>query len=428
MSFDEKNIILSFAAISDTHITGKKDSDDSERKFRNALKILCRTSAGNGRSLDLILVAGDLIDRSWEEPEIQIKAFADILRSEDTAPIFYCLGDGHDLFWNGENKEYLAEVFYRTIGEKNIIFDNAKQSSPLGISHTSFKGYTFIALTPCNRGPIVYSEQTKQQLREILDSTDKENYVFIITHPMIYDTCYGSTLGDIWDTDDLTDILSSHPNVVIFGGHLHFPLNDERSVMQTDFTSIGCGSVRYMAIESGGYENMAGKTTMRDSYRFSQGNLCEVDKNGSLRITRIDFYNNGIIKEPWILDPPQKNRSHLAKYGKDRAENATAPYFENGFSARAEAFDDKDTRIIFTSAGDDDMVHHYNVNVRFKDICKNIKILSDFYRHPKVDDMANEIAFLLGSPSYPQDKIFIKVSAVNSWGKESEPVFAEFSV
>lgn len=423
MNFDEKNIILSFAAISDTHITGKKDADDSEKKFKNALRILRRTSSENGRPLDLILIVGDLIDRSWEEPKMQISAFADMLRSEDTAPIFYCLGDGHDLFWSDENNRDMASLFYRIIGEKNISFDNNGETL-FEISHTVFKGYTFISLMPCSRGPICYSEQTKQKLREILDSTDKERYVFIITHPMIHDTCYGSTLGDIWDTDDITDILSSHPNVVIFGGHLHFPLNDERSVMQTAFTSVGCGSVRYMAIESGGYENMTGKTTMRDSYRFSQGDLCEIDKNGAFRITRIDFYNDGIIKEPWILEPPQKDLSHLKRYGKDRANIAVAPYFEEGFFARVEN-SGEDTRITFPAAKDNDMVHHYNVNVCAKYICKDIKILSDFYRHSQVCDMAKEISFLLGRPYSSNDKICIKVTAVNSWGKESETVFAE---
>ena len=44
-------------------------------------------------------------------------------------------------------------------------------------------------------------------------------------------------------------LMNKYPQAVTFSGHLHFPINDERSIMQTNFTAIGCGSVSYMAIE-----------------------------------------------------------------------------------------------------------------------------------------------------------------------------------
>ena len=51
-------------------------------------------------------------------------------------------------------------------------------------------------------------------------------------------------------------ILEKYPQAIAFGGHLHFPLNDPRSIWQASFTSFGCGSTRYMAIENGKYEGM----------------------------------------------------------------------------------------------------------------------------------------------------------------------------
>ena len=62
--FDEKNIIFSFGAISDVHITG--GDDDSEEKFRRALKQL---KAGASHGLDAMLVVGDLIN-SREEKQL----------------------------------------------------------------------------------------------------------------------------------------------------------------------------------------------------------------------------------------------------------------------------------------------------------------------------------------------------------------------
>ena len=138
---------------------------------------------------------------------------------------------------------------------------------------------------PCGFGDSAVVESrhlfatTKTWLDETLAEITEENpdqFVFVLTHPMIEGTVYGSDLGTYWATSDITDILSKYPQVVTFGGHLHFPLNDPRSIMQTTFTSLGCGSVRYMAIENGGYEDMASATTMNDKDEFSQGCSCRL--------------------------------------------------------------------------------------------------------------------------------------------------------
>ena len=42
----------------------------------------------------------------------------------------------------------------------------------------------------------------------------------------------------------VSDVLAKYPQVVTFSGHLHFPLNDPRSIWQASFTSFGCGSTR----------------------------------------------------------------------------------------------------------------------------------------------------------------------------------------
>jgi hypothetical protein len=149
-------------------------------------------------------------------------------------------------------------------------------------------GYHIITLLPVTYTDVTYTQATKDWLDRTLAEITSENpnaYVIVLTHPMIYDTVYGSTLGreqgstlkDMWVTSDLTDILSKYNQVITFGGHLHFPLNDPRSIMQTAFTSVGCGSVSYMAIEDGGYENMASLTAMKDKFEFSQGLICQID-------------------------------------------------------------------------------------------------------------------------------------------------------
>ena len=103
MIFNDNHIVLSFAAISDIHLTGAGDADDSEKKFRTALTDLQKTAKQNGHPLDLVLIAGDLIDRSWERPLPQVAVFSEIYSSTCGTPLFYCLGDAHYHYWGGKN-------------------------------------------------------------------------------------------------------------------------------------------------------------------------------------------------------------------------------------------------------------------------------------------------------------------------------------
>ncbi|MEG2117982.1 MAG: metallophosphoesterase, partial [Clostridia bacterium] len=86
--FDEKKIVLTFAAMSDIHQNGDTNSI-AVKKFKSALKQL-----KIGYDLDLILVAGDMTDSGSEN---QIKQFKSTLQSvyTEAIPLVYSLGN-HD--------------------------------------------------------------------------------------------------------------------------------------------------------------------------------------------------------------------------------------------------------------------------------------------------------------------------------------------
>lgn len=432
MIFDEKNIVLSFAAVSDIHITGE-DTDDSEFKFRCAITQIREMAKSHGHDIDAFLAVGDLIDKSWKEPEMQMQAFKRIYSSLSDAPLFYCLGGSHDLYWGSEAEPTFIANFRKYFGEENFVFDVDKDSIAKGNRHAVIAGHHFIALEPNNRNPITYPEETKKWLSDILDSVKNDGkYVFVITHPMITDTCYGSLHGPDWATEDLTPILSRHPNVVIFGGHLHYPIPDERSIMQKDFTAVGCGAVRYMAIERGEYENMSGKSTMKDSYRVSTGHLCEVDKNGALRFIRIDFTHNAQIKEPWVLPSPKADSSHLSVYTRARGDKASAPNFGEDFAAKtsfAETEEGEKFSLSFSAARDEDLVHHYVVTLtRENGEEKEYRILADFYRHANPANMAKKVTLAPADFFTRGEKLSASIVAYNSWNKTSESKQISFIV
>ena len=392
--FDSENIVLSFAAISDTHISDR-ERDMAEGKLSRALSTLERVSREHGRRIDFCIGAGDLVDNPRGDTYLQLEKFKSIYSSHMSAPLFYCFGDRHDLMWGGENEAEVIEKFYNTFKDDSFSFDVDKDCILKGNRHAVVNGYHFIALEPCQRIPVLYSAETKEWLSNILDSVDEDKYVFVMTHPMIKGTCYGSMHGIGWATEELTPILSKHSNAVVFCGHLHHPINDERSIMQTDFTAVGCGAVKYMAIEQGGFEEMSSPATMIDCNFVSSGHLCEVDVNGALRITRLDFSFDKEIKEPWIIPSPKKDRSHLKRYTADRGQISTSPWFGDGFCAEIR-YGKETPVLVFSAAHDEDLVHHYDVDVYVNDEAVSTHhILADFYRHPTPSLMAKEICLKL---------------------------------
>ncbi|MFA6730912.1 MAG: LamG-like jellyroll fold domain-containing protein, partial [Eubacteriales bacterium] len=421
--FDEDNIVLSFAALSDIHQNGNAASEPA-LKFESALRQL------ENYNLDLVLAAGDLTDGATVNEINQFKTTYESIF--ESMPFFYCLGN-HD----GQSGN-TAERFANTFGESYFEIDIDEDEIKKGNRYAVVNGYPFIAVEVFSyyngSGEASYSAATIEWLETTL-ARAQEDYpgkpIFLATHAMIYDTAYGSTLpstGTNWYSKDLIPTLKKYPQIITFSGHIHHPLNDERSIMQTDFTSVGCGSVRYMAIESG-YAQTGATTVPTDAQLFSQGLVVQVDKNNNVRFIRMDFYNESEIKEPWVIPGPADDKSHLGVYTKNRSAMATAPSFagelEVSLTSTGAAFNAKTD---FESANDDDLVHHYIVNVYEEDSIvplKTIKYLTDFYRVPKVEDMREnysiDIGYLQMGTNYT-----VTVEAVNSWGKKSEAIIKSF--
>ena len=341
--FDESKIVFSFGAISDIHI-GRNANVLERNKFNNALQQLKDYAAKHDTDgIDAILAVGDLYEGSGyggTNTSGNINTYKQIYESvfdPTQVPMIHAVGN-HDLVWDSTAKKVAAEQD-AMLGQKYFRFDVDQNAlAAEGNRHCVVNGYHIITLLPVTSTNISYTQGTKNWLDQTLNeitTADPNAYVIVLTHPMIYDTVYGSTLGrepgttltDMWATSDLTDILSKYNQVITFGGHLHFPINDPRTIMQGAFTSLGCGSVNYMAIEDGKYENMASATTMKDNTEYSQGLLCQIDENGNMRITRMDFYNETTIDTAWEISYPTADGSHLTKYGKDRGntENNQAP-------------------------------------------------------------------------------------------------------
>ena len=437
--FDENNIVFSFAAISDIHL-GNNTSDVEENKFKSALQQIKKFG------VDAVLSVGDLFEGSGyggnDALMLEYKKIYESVFDPTVTPMIHTPGN-HDLKWDNTAKDVAASQ--NTMLGSNYFLTDIDQNilKTEGNRHCVINGYHILTVLPVTSTNVSYTQATKTWLDQTLAQITTENpnaYVIVLTHPMIYDTVYGSTLGrepgtmltDMWATSDLTDILSKYNQVITFGGHLHFPLNDPRSIMQTAFTSLGCGSVNYMAIEDGKYENMYSTTTMKDKDEFSQGLICQIDANGNMRITRMDFYNETTIDTAWEISYPTADGSHLTAYGKDRgsAEKNTAPIISNDIREIITTNGNKKTvSIEFGAAQDDTFAHHYTMvfkNTATGKTLKTFNILSDFYRAKSPADMKDTLSCTIGTLNKGEYEVIL--TAYDSWGAASESISYKFTV
>ena len=451
VSCKEDRMVLSLAVVSDVHInTGVPMTSE---KWTSALnQLVAKASENDPDGLDGVLVAGDMIDYPSEAFLGEFKRVYESVLDPEKVPLVYTVGN-HDVPKYRWDSTMVQDAAYirKLLGDNYFLKDVDKASGEgLECRHCVIGGYDVIAVTPDGTSPVVYSPEALEWLDSTLSeitSKRPDRYVLLITHPMLYDTVYGSLLGEAegiwksslpgyWASRELPGILSKYPQVVAFGGHLHFPLNDPRSVWQGSFTALGCGSVRYMALEAGKYEYMAGQTTMKDKDEFSQGNLVQFDKKGNMRILRMDFYNGSVIGEPLVMRRPTRNGKHLGKYSFDaRREKNDPPSLSSMDVTFAPAADSsgRSLSVSFASGADDEFVHHYEVSLnKGGAVVATKKILADFYKYPTPAAMKPSwtVTFstedLAEAPEKGSCTVMLK--AFDSWDAASEPLVKDIEL
>lgn len=438
VEFDDNNIVLRFAAMSDVHIDTSYTHGKNAVKFDNALKYIKEIT---DNELDVLFFAGDITER-FSIANHQLVTFQKIIEQNFNVAdgeIEVIIGTGNHDSVNGtfckKMHELLGDDYYRT--------DLDRESMLKGNRHCVVNGFHFITVEPEHYGDmpskysenalnVRFSEETLAWLDEILAKITKDDPrkpVFLASHAMIYDTVYGSATPG-WYTENLGEVISKYPQVFVFSGHMHNQLNNERAIMQTDFTALDCGGLKSL-----GGGNIIDQRftkcinfTSDDRQSFAQGLLVEVDAKNNTRIRRLDFTRKEEIGNPWVIPAPAKNKSHLKIYTKDRANQGSPPYFEDIASVRIDIGEQENRlSVTFDAAKGDNMIYYYTIEinpVNGTGDSETYYFSSKSFLYPKVEDMPDSYTAEIKKPS--PGKYSITIKAVDIWDKTSEGISAEF--
>lgn len=353
---------LRFGVASDIHVSLFENPDPKTYK-PDAKAFLAALRYFSDQGVDAVMVPGDLTNRgSVEELEAVAKAWATVFPG-DRAPdgrkverlFVYGNHDYHGyLYGNNWGKQTYpdeAERWRHVLrADMKGFWERTFHEEYRRIWSRTVKGYTFIGSNwDDGKGPETNygHDASGEQLREFFANpanvpfSDKPFFYFQHAHPR--GTVIGPEGISAQDNGISTEVLSHYPNAVVFSGHSHYSIADERSIWQGGFTSINAGSLRYAEADYARwaerrYENWTAsgkraaeidklKKTERIDRCSSHGLLVDVFED-HLVVRRLQFVPFGEIAAAWVVPllPKADGPFSFAL----RAKAARAPEFAPG--------------------------------------------------------------------------------------------------
>jgi len=357
--FDVNNVIFKAPLISDQHVGYKDSTVDNEKRLDNALKSL---KSLYSETFDCVLSCGDHTQDGKKE---QVQAFMKIYKdnfSLDDTPFVFAHGN-HDTYWSGC---MTTTEFFNVYGSDVYKNDLDIIQAKLGNRHVQINGIDIVALQVKTFMPNYndFTDATMDWFDITMHAISEKNPnmpVLVLCHSPALNTIYGSNENEndgTWGASkQLNVMLKDYPNAILCSGHTHYGITDERTIMQTDFTSIGAGSTCDLELDE--YFENTSQLSDRRSYSF--GSIIEIDNKGNTRITRYDLIKKEKIKKSWIVPSPKEDKSHLVKYSYQyRKENAVAPVFPiNGKMIVSES--NGKIKLTFDAFQTDDIIFSYEL-------------------------------------------------------------------
>ena len=295
--------LLRVGILSDVHVGFHSDYQQSDR-LEKALLFF------KSKGVDAVLIAGDLQDctKSFSDATYWVEEFTDVwfrvfpdnkndLTGERVEPLF--------IYGNHDVTLVEAEYWPERLGEYTDAWLK------------EVKGYQFVGVNYTKEGTDLVANLVSRA-----EALSEDKPFFFCQHLPVMDTVLDASEGLLGTGVPMYSVLRSFENCVVFSGHTHIPITDERSIWQSDskkgarFTAINCGTINYgwlkdcsdMDIngcaddtQQGMYMVVDGANITIERYSFFNANLVYEADSTSLEIDKVDQ-----IGEPWAFDATQK--------------------------------------------------------------------------------------------------------------------------
>jgi|GEM_PF-2867981 len=382
-----------FAVISDVHVGGDNNWND---KITNVIKTLDT----DNEPLDALFVVGDITNGgTLAQYQSAKKVFSQMPSS---TPIHFCMG----------NHDWLASSTKSNNYYKNTLGQDQNQ-------YMEIKGYPFILISLDSSNPSNgYYTATRNYLKAALEDADKKypgKSIFLFIHVPVTNTVYGSRNRG---NTSMNDIIKKYPQVVMFSGHSHYSINDERSILQDKYTMVHDGGIAYTRTATDDMDKI--KPAL--SGNFAEGCVVSVGNTGDVIVKRMDFFRNEEIKQPWVIKAPNDGSNFVYTKARNGGEK---PTFKATDKPSVKALKSTAFNVTFPQATDDDMVHHYEVtltDLKGKKIKSSIEFAGIHLNSDKPKFLTTEMS------TYAYKGYKVKIVAVDSYGEKSLPIESDLFI
>ena len=251
---------------------------------------------------------------------------------------------------------------------------------------------------------------------------DAEKPIFVITHFPPAQTVSGSFDSG---SEELLELFRKFPQVVSLSGHTHYPLADERTIWQGEFTAIETSTLAYGCMSEEHCFN-----TVNGILPFAR----EVTEAIYMELfeKRIEFRRYNVtdsreLGEKWTVDIPFERST--ARHTALRADSRKAPEFAPDADLLIR-YDYGYAYIIFDRAVKGEFAHFYDVEFSHYDEEKgewgeweHYRYASDFYRFEF--NRQDKLYFKLPGTLRENALCKFRVYGVESFGKRGAPLEME---
>ncbi len=363
IEFDENNVVLSFAIMSDIHIASDTDTAAAD-KYKKAVDLAVKYS---NNDLDLVMIAGDLVQNLMYDDKAEtaikeidaFKMFTDQIIPKGVGLLF-CTGN-HDRSSKNGYEENFSAAFRSTQADidRYYSYDVVEDCDySKGLRHAVVNGYHFLSVG-MHQNYVSYLKP----ILEKLTAEDPLKPIFVQYHFPSEDTVFETKYSDTTKQPAMRELLSGYPQVVFFSGHTHSPIENPRAIWQGDYTALDTASVRELWDEGliNGFLKIPVNATHAETRIYAgESTLVQVDKNNNIRFVSYNLYRGDIVAER-VIAAPNKDKTHLLTYTDNRKDASKAPVFTNGANLTLKKTMDDNILVSFNAATHEEIVWYYSL-------------------------------------------------------------------